>query len=372
MVLAPGVAASVVVMQAGFMGADVIGQGILASQGISGAASPISGIPVSILLGLGLNNMVTVPTSFAPGLKFCTTTVLRGGIICVGAKLSALDVMTLGAVGVPAVAVSIATSLAFVTWFGRVMGLPPRMSSLIAAGTSICGVTAITALAPAIKADEKEMGIAVANVVAFGTLGMLTYPYLAHALLGSSEQVGLFLGLAIHDTSQVIGSALTYKMVYGDEVALQVAAITKLTRNLCLAAVIPGLAYVHVRNAGGVPKQYTFQDLKKFVPLFVVGFVGMACVRSGGDVMLGNDMAAYGVLDKDAWKQCTGFLGNTVGTACLGTAMAAVGLSTSAKVFKGVGPSPFIVGMAGCAVTSLCGFSMAVALAQIGAFGVPS
>merc|ERR1711907_344849 len=108
------------------------------------------------------------------------------------------------------------------------------MSSLIAAGTSICGVTAITALAPAIKAEQQEIGVAVANVVAFGTLGMLTYPYVAHALLESSEQVGLFLGLAIHDTSQVIGSALTYKMVYDDELALQVAAITKLSRNLCL------------------------------------------------------------------------------------------------------------------------------------------
>ena len=103
----------------------------------------------------------------------------------------------------------------------QVMGLPSKMSSLIAAGTSICGVTAITALSPAIKANERDTGVAVANVVAFGTLGMLTYPYLAHAVMDTSEQVGLFLGLAIHDTSQVMGSALTYKMMYGDEVALK-------------------------------------------------------------------------------------------------------------------------------------------------------
>ena len=77
MALVPGVLASVAVMQAGVVGADVIGQGILASQGITGAASPISGIPVAILLGLGLNNSLTLPASLSPGLKFCTTTALR-------------------------------------------------------------------------------------------------------------------------------------------------------------------------------------------------------------------------------------------------------------------------------------------------------
>ena len=110
------------------------------------------------------------------------------------------------------------------------MGLPSKMSSLIAAGTSICGVTAITALSPAIKANERDTGVAVVNVVAFGTLGMLTPTRTrchGHAgALGSSWP-------CYHDTSQVMVT-LTYKMMYGDELALKVAAITKLTRNLCL------------------------------------------------------------------------------------------------------------------------------------------
>jgi uncharacterized integral membrane protein (TIGR00698 family) len=251
----------------------------------------------------------------------------------------------------------------------QVMGLPSKMSSLIAAGTSICGVTAITALAPAIKANERDTGVAVANVVAFGTVGMLTYPYLAHAIFDSSEQVGLFLGLAIHDTSQVMGSALTYKMMYGDELALKVAAITKLTRNLCLAGVIPGLAYMHARESGEAPTKFTMKEIQKFIPLFVVGFVGMACARSTGDMMLLNDSLAYGVMDAAQWKDTTSFLGNSTSTVLLGTAMAAVGLSTSAKVFTGVGPKPFIVGMAGCGVTSLAGFGMAITLAQMGILG---
>ena len=85
---------------------------------------------------------------------------------------------------------------------------------------------------------------------------MLVYPYLAHALLGSSETIGLFLGTAVHDTSQVVGAALTYRQIYADDVVLRVATVTKLTRNMFLAGVIPLLTWMHVRatqaQIGGV------------------------------------------------------------------------------------------------------------------------
>ena len=102
--------------------------------------------------------------------------------------------------------------------------LPHKMSKLIAAGTSICGVTAITAVSPAIKANQQETSFAIANVVLFGTLGMLSYPYLANEIFSTSQQIGMFLGLAVHDTSQAIGSALTYSTVYGDDEVLKFAA----------------------------------------------------------------------------------------------------------------------------------------------------
>lgn len=206
--LAPGVVASAAVMQAGFMGAEVLGQALLTAQGLDPSGPcPVSGIPVAILTGLALRNTLPaalLPVSrLEPGLKFCTTTVLRAGIVCVGAKLSAAEMVSLGVAGVPAVLLSMGAGLAYVTWAGARAGLPPRLSSLIAAGTSVCGVTAISALAPAIGANQREVSYAVANVVAFGTFGMLCYPYLAHSLVDHSEQVGILLGLSIHDTSQV-------------------------------------------------------------------------------------------------------------------------------------------------------------------------
>ena len=139
---------------------------------------------------------------------------------------------SLGATGIPVVMLSIGMGIGTVSWLGPKMGISHKMTSLIAAGTSICGVTAITACAPAIKANQQEVSFAVANVVAFGTVGMLCYPYLAHNIMGSSQQIGTFLGLAIHDTSQVMGAALTYNEVFHDEVALKLLQLPN-SREIC-------------------------------------------------------------------------------------------------------------------------------------------
>lgn len=358
----PGLVAALAVMLAGFELADRVGQGILAARGLSGA-SPISGVPVAILLGLLLRNLLPLPATLGPGLKFSTTTLLRLGIVLVGIKLSVVEMARLGLAGVPVVLVAITTGLVFVTWFNRLLGLPPRLGTLIAAGTSICGVTAIISTAPAIEADEREVAYAVANVVAFGLFGMLVYPYLAHALLPGSAAIGLFLGTAVHDTSQVVGAALTYRQVYGDDAVLRVATVTKLTRNLFLAAVIPFLTWRHARQRGDAGPSSRSTGWRALVPSFVLGFVGMAVVRSLGDAMLGSGNPAFGLWSQAGWDVTTSLVGDTVGARwLLGTAMAAVGLNTNISVFKGVGPRPFVVGMAGALVVGGAGFVMALLL----------
>ena len=362
--LLPGVLAAFVVMLAGFWLADRIGQAILAAQGLTGG-SPLSGVPVAIVLGLVLRNTLPLPASLNPGLKFATTTILRAGIVFVGIRLSLFDVLKLGIAGLPVVLAAITTGLVFVTWFNKKLGLPPRLGTLIAAGTSICGVTAIVSTAPAIDADEREVAYAVANVVAFGLFGMLTYPYLAHALLGSSETIGLFLGTAVHDTSQVVGAALTYKQVYGDDVVLRVATVTKLTRNIFLAVVIPILTWMHLKNqrgaAGAGKSGGAGIKISSLVPGFVIGFLAMAVVRSIGDWTLTSNGAAFGVWSAASWASITKQLGDYwASQILLGTAMAAVGLNTNFAVFKGVGLKPFAVGMAGALVVGAVGMTMAV------------
>lgn len=370
---APGVLAAFVVMLAGFWLANQIGQAILASQGLTGG-SPVSGVPVAIVLGLLLRNTLPLPASLAPGLKFATTTVLRAGVVLVGIRLTLFDVLKLGIAGLPVVLAAITTGLLFVTWFNKKLGLPPRLGTLIAAGTSICGVTAIVSTAPAIEADDREVAYAVANVVAFGLFGMLTYPYLAHMVLGSSETIGLFLGTAVHDTSQVVGAALTYQQLYGDDVVLRVATVTKLTRNIFLAAVIPILTWMHLKNQGaygayGATGAKGAQGAKgvkgvkwsTLVPGFVIGFLAVAVVRSIGDWMVYANGAAFGLWSSAQWGSITKQLGDFwASQILLGTAMAAVGLNISFAVFRGVGLKPFLVGMAGALVVGAVGMTMAV------------
>ena len=217
-------------------------------------------------------------------------------------------------------------------------------------------------VAPAIEADERDVAYAVANVVAFGLFGMLTYPYLAHAVLGSSETIGLFLGTAVHDTSQVVGAALTYKQVYGDDVVLRVATVTKLTRNIFLAGVIPLLTWMHLKNQGAY-RAYgaSGSKISSLVPGFVVGFLAMAVVRSLGDWTLTSQGAAFGMWSATQWASLTKQLGDYwASQILLGTAMAAVGLNTNFAVFKGVGLKPFAVGMAGALVVGAVGMTMAI------------
>ncbi|QDZ24240.1 hypothetical protein HOP50_12g67760 [Chloropicon primus] len=386
--LAPGVGASFGVMTAGYETAEFLGQGLLSLQGVESSVNPISGIPCSILLGLAIKNVLPLEALggkvLAPGIKFSSKALLQLGIVCVGAKLSAADLVSTGVIGIPAVVASITSGLLFVPWLGNKLGLPHKMSTLIACGTSICGVTAISALSPAIRATERETSFAIANVVAFGTIGMLAYPYLAHHILPTTHQIGMFLGLAVHDTSQAIGSALTYSSVYGSEEVVKVTAITKLSRNLCLAAVIPGLTYTTARrerrereaeHSGGLAASAgedagsllpTLEGLKKYVPGFVVGFVAMSILRSAGDFTLDHYGLALGLVDGSQWKELTSVVGSDLGSHyLLGTAMAAVGLSTSTSNLRGVGYKPFVVGLAGAGVVGTTGFASTMLLGNL-------
>ncbi len=366
--LLPGVAVAAGIMLVSLWLADVIGVALLRAQGIdpTDKSAPLSGVLVAILVSILLRNLLPLPQSLQPGIQFSVTKLLRLGIILVGIKLSFLDVLKLGAWGIPVVAIAIASGLVLTLWFNRLLRLPERLGTLIAAGTGICGVTAIVSTAPAIKAEQREVAYAIANVTLFGLLGMFLYPYLAKALLSTSEQIGLFLGIAVHETSQVVGAALAYKEMFHDDVAFQAATVTKLTRNLFLAIVVPLMAFYYVRQqrASGQSEDNARVSILKLFPIFVLGFLAMALVRSVGDATLANG-AALGVWNLEQWKSLTALLGEQWGSRyLLGTAMAAVGLGTSFSVFKGLGLKPFAVGFVGALLVGVIGLLLSLLVGQ--------
>jgi uncharacterized integral membrane protein (TIGR00698 family) len=346
--LCPGVALALGLAFIGVQGAEWAGSTLVRT-----AHSPISPIMVALLLGLAIRNAIGLPTVYESGLKFCLRHVLRFGIMLLGLRLSLVAVGQIGLVGLPIIVGCIATALVLVSWINHALGLPRRLGSLIAVGTSICGVSAIVATAPVVEAEEDEVSYAVACVTLFGMMALFSYPFLAHWLFGGDPRMaGMFLGTAIHDTAQVAGAGLIYRQQYGVPEALDAATVVKLVRNLFMAAVIPLMALLYHRSrgpgaSGARPKWH------QVVPLFVLGFLAMAAIRSLGD--LGTH--PFLVIDGATWKQFLSAADTTSGW-CLATAMAGVGLGTGLAKLRVLGWRPLCVGLAAAALVGGASFGL--------------
>ena len=300
--------------------------------------SPISAIMMAILLGILVRNTLALPAMIQPGISFGLVRVLRLGIVLLGIRLSLAEVGAIGLQSLPVILGVVLVALLIVTYFSRKLGLSGRLGTLIAVGTSICGATAIVATAPAIGARDDEVSYSVACITLFGVVAMLVYPFAAHAIFAAdSFSSGLFLGTAVHETSQVAGAGLVYQEYYGDPQVLDVATVTKLVRNLGMLLIIPLMSIVYHRSsteAGEAPKWWTM------IPLFVVGFACMSLIRTFGD----QGELAFGILHPEQWLAIVAYT-KKAAEICLAIAMASVGLGTSIKALKSIGVKPLAVGM---------------------------
>lgn len=349
----PGLILCLIVMLIGIYGADLIGLILIKFNFLpEGSASPVSGIFVAIIIGILIRNTLGLHPIFKEGAGAAVKYALKLGIILLGLRLSLVEALKLGAWGIPLIVVCITSGLAVTLYFTRKFQQSERLGTLIATGTGICGVTAIMATAPVIEAKENEISYAVANITVFGLIGMLFYPYLTHFFFADEPiKAGLFLGTAIHDTAQVTGSALIYDQMFQMEKAVDVAMVTKLTRNLFIIAVIPivSLLFFKRSNASGynedTEKNSRLPKWYKLIPLFVIGFLVLALIRTIGDVTLTNSGLAFGFLEASTWESVYES-GSSFGTTyMLGMAMAGVGLTTDLSQFKGLGMKPFYIGL---------------------------
>ena len=158
-------------------------------------------------------------------------------------------------------------------------------------------------------------------------------------------KVGLFLGTAIHDTAQVTGAALIYNQTFEMEKVVVVATITKLTRNFFIIAVVPIISYFYLANKNKATDDRVTIRWYNLFPFFVIGFLVMSILRSVGDAGIGVNNLAFGFINPDNWESLYTFVSTLGSKYLLGMAMAAVGLSTSFKVFKKLGLKPLLIGM---------------------------
>tara|TARA_B100000989_G_scaffold289315_1_gene260981 strand:- start:767 stop:1807 length:1041 start_codon:yes stop_codon:yes gene_type:complete len=293
--------------------------------------SPISTAMIAILLGIFFGNFFEIRESFQRGLDFSRDYILKFGIICLGIQLKPFEFLEFGKIAIPLILVCIVSVLIVIKLIIKKFQIPTRMAYLISIGSTVCGTTAIMATAPVIKANRSEISYAIANITLFGILSMLLYPYFANFYFeGNSLFAGLFLGTAIHETSQVAAAGLIYDQQFNSPETLNVATVTKLIRNTFLIVMIPLFALLYYR---GLVKEKSYSILKIF-PYFVLGFIGMIVLRNAGDEVFSTN---------NNWIEMINLV-KTSSKIFLTMAMAAIGLSTNLKDMRNMGYKPFVVG----------------------------
>ena len=296
----------------------------------------VSAVAIAIILGILIRNLIGIPDSCKAGTSFAVKRILRIGIGLMGAQLSLGQVLKTGATSVLVVATCIVLAILVVRFISMRMGMSDRLGTLLGVGTSICGVSAIVATAPVIEAREEETSLAVATITVFGLLAVLLYPLLGRLWGLSDAFFGTWAGTAVNDTSQVVATGLIFS-----EKAGEIATVVKLTRNLFMAPVIVGLSWVYLKRRqaeGGAKGGVQGIKLHQAVPLFVLGFVGMAILNS------------LGVFPPTVrqWIQ-------TVSQFLIMCALAGVGLETYVGAMKKIGLRPFYAGL--CAAAFMAGVS---------------
>src|SRR5208283_4082235 len=148
----------------------------------------------AILIGLLISNTLTIPKVFQSGIATYEFW-LKLGIVLLGARFVLADVLKLGGISLALVVIEITLSLLLMTFLGRLFGLKPKLISLLAIGSAVCGVSAIIAAKGAIDADDEDSSFAIAAILALGALALFTFPAIAHNLHMSDVSYGLWAGL---------------------------------------------------------------------------------------------------------------------------------------------------------------------------------
>ena len=296
--------------------------------------SPLSPIIFAIIIGLLINNFIMNTAKFDIGIKFCIKYLLKLGIIFLGIRLSLLDFLQYGSKSLIVIIPCILSSIIIISFLKGKFGISNNLSLLIAVGTSICGATAIVALAPSINAKKTEITYAIANITVFGLLAMFLYPIIANIIfVNDSLCIGLFIGSSIHETAQVAGAALIYAEQYQNQNVIDIATVTKLVRNTLMVFVIPYLAHrsMSIKNS----KTNVFS----IFPYFILGFIAFGILRTLGDYYF----YSYNNITLDSWNQIINIIKKSAEFLLI-IAMAAVGYNTNFKYFKELGIKPFYLG----------------------------
>lgn len=240
----------------------------------------LEALVLAILVGVAVRTAWTPGPRWTPGIAFSAKFVLEIAIVMLGAAVSAATIVALGPVLIFGIAGIVAISIALSYAVCRAVGLPLRMSVLIACGNSICGNSAIAAVAPIIGADSSDIAASISFTAVLGVAVVLGLPLLVPILQLSLTQYGALAGLTVYAVPQVLAATLPI-----GELSNQVGTVVKLVRVLMLGPVVLGFSLFATRlrsESAKVPGKRRRLRLTEFVPWFIIGFLLVLIARSLG------------------------------------------------------------------------------------------
>ena len=230
----------------------------------------------AIVIGLLISNTVGIPRIFQAGVATYEFW-LKAGIVLLGSRFLLGDLLHLGSISLSLVAIALTLSLTFMHLLGRTFGLKPKLTSLLAVGSSICGVSAIIAAKPAIDADDEDASYAIAAILALGALSLFTFPLIGHSLHLSDKAYGLWAGLAVDNTAEATAAGALYSDAAG-----KVAVLAKTTRNALIGFVVLGYAIYWASRGEAQVVGNKAEFLWRKFPKFVLGFLLISLLATLG------------------------------------------------------------------------------------------
>jgi uncharacterized integral membrane protein (TIGR00698 family) len=310
---------------------------------LPGGRHPIEPVMLAIIFGMIFSNVWRLPKSCGPGIKFSVKKLLPLGIILLGARLDFGSIIKVGAESVGLTVLETVVAFSLLLWISHQLKLPRKLGLLLSVGTAICGGTAIVATAPVIDADEKDVVFAVATVTLLGLIWMFVLPILGEALGLSAKAFGVWAGLSIHQTPQVIAAGFAY--FKNPDVSGSTATIVKLARVCLLAPVVFVVGWLHARGEARGKGEMAKKNISylKLFPTFVFGFLAMALLRTmdllpalhfgKSHFFEGGDYPLAATCDQ-------------ISKYCIVISMAGVGLETTLSAMKQTGLKPFLASLA--------------------------
>jgi uncharacterized integral membrane protein (TIGR00698 family) len=332
--------------------------------------SAVPGAAIGAIIAL----IIKPGARLAPGIKYASTFLLQCSVVLLGTQLSIAEAARVGAASLPVMLGTLAVCLSAAWLYGRLLGIPRDLRTLIGVGTGICGGSAIAAVSPVIEAASTDVAYAISTIFLFNIAAVLVFPLVGHAIGMSQQSFGLFAGTAVNDTSSVVATATTYGAAAANH-----AIVVKLVRTLMIIPICLGLAGLTARRkraelaarpvrqpepalvgagvssgrggatgVGAAPAASASPSARmsplrvlRLVPWFLIGFVVAAGLNSAGVIPSGS----HGSLQR-------------VSVFLVAVALSAIGLSTNVPALRKAGPRPVLLGALLWVTVALAGLGL--------------